>query len=63
MPRFDDFTEISRKELYIFYVLSLSECPSIVTVEQMNNFITDSINGLKKSASRNADILVKVALL
>ena len=63
MPNFNNQTEIVRRTLNVFYVLDTSGSMMNEPIAQLNNAMWETVLALKETAARNADALLRIAVL
>lgn len=63
MPQIENLEEIPRRELVIFYVLDTSGSMEGEAIATLNRAIGDTLEELKKAATKNADAKLKIAVL
>lgn len=63
MPNIDELEEIPRRALNIFYILDTSGSMEGTPIGTLNNAMTETVKILSEEAEKNADALLKIAVL
>lgn len=63
MPNINEFTEMPRRELCVFYILDTSGSMMGTPIGKLNSAMTETIAVLKQQAKSNADAILKIAVL
>ena len=63
MPNTNDFKEVPRKELHVFYVLDTSGSMDGAKISALNHAMEESISALSELAKSNGDAKLKVAVM
>lgn len=64
MPNLEkDLVEVARKELHIFYILDTSGSMQGTPIAKLNKAMGETVDALRGVAKKNADALLKIAVL
>lgn len=63
MPNLNEFTEVPRRELSVFYVLDTSGSMAGTPIAILNSAMIETVEVLKQQARVNADAKLKIAVL